>query len=444
MPRGSLRDLRVCDHKVGMTSPDRTLAPLRQPAGRGRPHFLGWRVVALCWLAQNCAIGLSCGSYGAALTTLQRDIGANRAEVSYGLGVMLLTLGLVSPLVGAALQRIRVRAVMVAGALLNVAGYVLLTRISMLWQLIAIFALLIGPGACMLSMIPASTIVSRWFEKDRGKALAITNMPAFMLIVPPIAARLVASGGTHVLYWAIAAAFVALLPVLVLIVERPEHVGQTMRREDTAWRGGPGQAPVPKASRDIWGDHRFWLLSLGVGILTGCGSVYTTHIIPIVTDRGIPLATAALPMSAFGAGTLIGSVVFGWLIDRFGAVPMLIVNAAAQFVLWALLAYVVALMPMAAIGLVIGACMGALVALHGSALSEMFGPACFSRAMGFSYLVKVPFLFGLTPLAGHLYDVSGNYRSALLGVCGLAAITLAMFVALRLVRGAVPPARALP
>lgn len=389
-------------------------------------------MVALCWLAQNCAIGLSCGSYGAALTTLQKDLGANRAEVSYGLAIMLLTLGLISPIVGGALHRFRARSVMMAGAAMNVAGYLVLTQISALWQLIATFALLIGPGACMLGMIPASTIVSRWFERDRGKALAITNMPAFMLIVPPVAAWLVARGGTVQLYWALAGAFALLLPVLCLLVERPEDAGQTMRRADSDGpRQGAASAP-PLAARDIWRDARFWLLSLGIGVMTGCGSVYTTHIIAIVSDRGVPLTEAALPMSAFGAGTLAGALLFGWLIDRFGAIPMLIVNAAVQTLLWGALVNVTDLGVMTALGGAIGACMGSLVALHTATLNEVLGPASFSRAMGMSYLIKVPFLFGLTPLAGHFYDVMGNYSAALALVCALIAASLLAFVGLRL------------
>lgn len=398
-------------------------------------RFAGWRMVALCWLAQNCAIGLTCGSYGAALTTLQTELGANRAEVSYGLAVMLLTLGLISPIVGGSLQRFKARSMMIVGAALNVVGYVLLTQVSALWQLIAIFALFIGPGACMLGMIPASTIVSRWFERDRGKALAITNMPAFMLIIPPISAWLVASGGTNHLYWAIAVAFALLIPVLGLLAERPEDVGQQMLRTTAFGGAGPAAAPlIPAlAARDIWRDPRFWLLSLGIGILTGCGSVYTTHIIAIVSDRGVPLTEAALPMSAFGAGTLVGAVLFGWLIDRFGAIPMLTVNAGVQVLLWGGLAYATDLGAMTALGGVIGACMGSLVALHTATLNEVLGTASFSRAMGLSYLIKVPFLFGLTPLAGHFYDVMGNYSMALTIVCALIAISMALFIGLWLV-----------
>lgn len=374
--------------------------------------------------------------HGAALTTLQRDLGVGRADVSFALGLMLLVLGTVSPIVGGMLQRMSVRTMMLLGAAANCVGYVLLAHIDQLWQLLAIFAVLIGPGACMLGMIPASTLVSRWFERDPGKALAITNVPAFILLVPPIAAILVEQGGTRALFLALAGAFALLMPLLMLLAERPSDLGQEMRRDlSGAKPRETASAPTEAlASRAILGDLRFWLLSLGVGIVTGAGTIYTTPIIPIATDRGVDLAAASLPLSAFGAGTIAGALIFGYLIDKFGPLPTLIMNVVLQIILWSGLALASSLMSLVVVGALLGTCLGALVALHSAAIHEVLGPPSFSRAMGYSYFLKVPFLFSLAPLGGYLYDQLGSYDLSLFMVSGLSTLSGVLFIGLLLLQ----------
>jgi hypothetical protein len=83
---------------------------------------------------------------------------------------------------------------------------------------------------------------------------------------------------------------------------------------------------------------------------------------------------------------------------------------------------------------VIGAGMGAVVALHSAAVNEIFGSINFSRAMGFSYFIKVPFLFGAAPLAGYFYDLYSNYNFALLFYGACIALSSFIFASLAFTR----------
>jgi len=80
--------------------------------------------------------------------------------------------------------------------------------------------------------------------------------------------------------------------------------------------------------------------------------------------------------------------------------------------------------PMQLLAGLIGAAAGATVALHSAVMPEIFGTNNFSRAIGYSYLIKVPFLFGAAPLSGYLYDRSHNYGSTFLFfACALCVAT---------------------
>jgi MFS family permease len=275
-------------------------------------------------------------------------------------------------------------------------------------------------------------LVTRWFEGDRGKALGITNMPFFLLLVPPAAALLVEHGGRKLLFLALAAAFLVIMPILRQIVEAPDRIGQVPRGRvsSSALKAVLGNRAGLMSSRAIFRNSKFWLLSIGMGILTGSGIAFVTHFIAIVSGKGIASAAAALPLSSYGAGTLVGALFFGWLIDRVGPLASLAINTAVQAGLWFLLISVSDFSMLVVIAGLIGAGLGAAVALHGAALNEILGSINFSRGMGFSYLIKVPFLFGAAPLAGYFYDRSNNYNFALLFYGACLALSSVIFAVL--------------
>jgi MFS family permease len=168
-------------------------------------------------------------------------------------------------------------------------------------------------------------------------------------------------------------------------------------------------------------------LSVGIGVMAGMGAAFVTHAVAIATGKGISLRAAATLVSSFGIGTLFGGVIFGWLADRIGATTSLLINTGLQVVLWFLLALVVSLPAVLVISALIGMCLGATVALHATAISELYGAANISRAMGLSWLIKTPLLLSLAPLMGHLYDLWGSYSYALTVDAGVFAMAAVIF-----------------
>jgi len=82
---------------------------------------------------------------------------------------------------------------------------------------------------------------------------------------------------------------------------------------------------------------------------------------------------------------------------------------------------------------ILGMCCSPLMALHGGALGALFGANGVSRAMGFSFLVKLPFIFAYGPAAGALFDLTGGYSlSFMLCTASLTIATLS-FIALAMV-----------
>ena len=389
-------------------------------------NLTGWRMAGIGGIAQNCGVVMPIVAYGTALAVIQEDLGTTRGMASLATSVELLALGLLSPLVGNLLQRVSLRATMTVGAVLGFLGHLVVAFAPHFYVVLGAYALLIGPSACLLGPVPVATLVSRWFDKDRGKALGLANVPVFLLFVPPAAAVLLEIGGRQLLFCVLAGMFVLLLPLIQMVQERPD---QAPEPAIPVIAGAVAAEPARVLTNlQFLRDWRFWALNMGIGILTGSGTAYTTHGVQIVVGKGIDLTLAASVMSAYGMGTVIGVVVFGWLIDRIGSLPSLVLGTLALAGLWGAFGIFIELTPLLAISAIFGATMGSVVAMHGAAVTELFGAPSVSRGMGLSYFLKIPFLFGFPYLLGRLYDLHDNYELALAVTAGMVTVAALLFM----------------
>lgn len=375
-------------------------------------------MVLLSFLAQNCAMGLAFGSFGPLLASTEQHFGVSRAVAASGMSALMLALGLLSPAVGGALQRVQIRTVLMSGAAISAGGYFGLAFSSSFPLALCMFVL-VGAGVCLLGVIAPLTLITRWFTSARARALSIVNLPILLFVTPFAIAEVLPVHGRTTVLLTIAAIFASLVPLMALVIERPEQVGQQPWGADHAASADVAAAPASRLSpKDIVFAPSFWIVSLGVGVIAGTGSAYVVHIIAFGVAQQMSLQQAAMMLSIYSGSGILGSLVFGWLADRYGPVVALSITAFFQAALWLGLVLLSGsgLLTIAAL---MGICVVPINTLHGASIGALFGPANVSRVMGFSYLVKLPFLFTFAPLAGLLFDRSGSYTQAFLMMSGL-------------------------
>jgi MFS family permease len=197
---------------------------------------------------------------------------------------------------------------------------------------------------------------------------------------------------------------------------------------DGAESGNDGRTAI--ASRDVLSSPSFWLLSLGVGVIAGGGTALTAHLVPLAMKRGFSLESGALLMSAYAMAGIGGVLIFGWIADRFGYRAGLILNGGAQIFFWSILTLASSFPLLLLSSIVIGLCTTAILALHGAAIAAIFGPQNMGSVLGLSYLPKLPFVFGVSPLMGVLFDATGGYETALLVQIVFLAAVIAGFMLL--------------
>ncbi|WP_162248202.1 MULTISPECIES: MFS transporter [unclassified Sphingomonas] len=372
--------------------------------------FSGWKIVVRCALAQNLATGLVFGSFGPMLASTEQHFGVSRTAATFGMSVTTATMGISSPLLGSVMGRFPVRMSMVFGALLGALGFAGLALLPSFALALSMYAL-IGAGVCLLSILGPVTMVNRWFVAGRGKMLGIINLPITVFLLPFILAVALPLWGRSALLLAMAAAFLLLIPLLLTMAETPGQIGERPWGEAAGARAGGATLAVrarQPASR-ILRMPEFWLLSLGVGVVTGTTTAFVVHIVPYGAHNGLsPEASAAL-MSIYAGSGLVGALLLGWIVDRLGGAATLGITALLQAGLWIVIPQTsgYALFLAAA---VLGIVAVPINVLHQSALSELIEPAEIGRALGISYALKLPFIFAFAPLASFLFESSGGYH----------------------------------
>jgi len=290
-------------------------------------HY-GWLVAAITFLTMltmSAALGLP----GAMLQPLSREFGWTTDQISTALALRFALFGLMGPFAAVLMERWGLRAVMCLGLTLVGTGMALVTLASQLWQLFVLWSLLLGLGTGLTALVLGAVVANRWFVARRGlvvgllTASAATGQLAFL----PLAAWMIEHWGWRS---AIAPIFVACAVVGVLALafvrNRPSDVGLAAYG-DTAPPAAVA-VPVPslvmnfatpfKALADASRSGTFWILFATFFI---CGlstnGLVQTHFISLCGDNGMGAVPAASVLAMMGAFDFVGTVLSGWLSDRY-------------------------------------------------------------------------------------------------------------------------------
>jgi cyanate permease len=380
--------------------------------------FYGWKTVFICFLAQSLSLGFAVGSFGPLLASNEQHFKISRTVATTGMALLIAAMGGLAPVFGGILHRVSVRSALMWGSLISAVGYWGLA-LSHNFGLALVMYFFIGTGVCLMAVLGPVTLVSRWFVSDRAKMLSIVNLPLLHLATPFFVSELLPIFGRLIVLCAIGLLFVLFLPLLLSIVDYPASIGQQARGAlvDDLQRGTTEQ---PVAIGNLLTNTTFWLLALSVGVIAGTGVVFVVHIVPFAMERRMSLQDASILLSLYSGFGLLGTLLTGWLADKVGARAVLLATGICIMSTWGALLFATGplLYPLAAM---VGLCVVPVITLNGVALGELVGPASISRAMGFSYVIQLPFIFSLAPVVGYLFDHTGGYTESFLLIVGMLA-----------------------
>lgn len=294
---------------------------------RVRNIHYGWVVAATTFLTMLATAG-ALGSPGVLLGPLERDFGWTNSDISFALAVRLVLFGLMGPFAAALMNRFGVRNVVIVALLLISTGLLGSLAMISVWQLVVFWGILVGIGAGMTALVLGATIATRWFEKRRGLVIGLmtASTASGQLVFLPLVASLTESvGWRSALLFVVAMVLLALLAIVLFMRDHPANVGLApFGRSDIVEPPPQTQAlsslvlsPI-LALRDASRTATFWVLFLTFFI---CGlstnGLIQMHWVSLCSDYGIAPVKAASMLAMIGVLDFAGTILAGWLSDRY-------------------------------------------------------------------------------------------------------------------------------
>jgi MFS family permease len=362
------------------------------------------------------------------------DLGWTRQQVTSGNAYSKLLIGpLFGFLAGWFIDRFGPRRLMLAGILMAGGALVGLGAVSSLgfFYLCYLFNAL---GYVCGGPLPNQVLLSRWFDKNRGKAMGFAYLGIGLggAIVPLLAHQLTVAFGWR--------AALQILGVLMVVIAFPMawFVRESPAAAPRASAGVTSQLPTSNSQgaslpslRPILTSGAFWLLVVGSMCSIGAvGGTMQNLKLFLSLDVKLPQGEVASIASLVLVGSLVGRITMGFLADRFpkkyvmlliytivaSAIPLLFLADQA----WARYAF----------ALLFGIGLGGDYMIIPLMAADLFGVQMLGRLMGIVLTADGIAEATAPMLVATIRDSTGSYATGFAVLIALAAIGAAAVAAL--------------
>lgn len=347
------------------------------------------------------------------------DFGWSRAEVTSGNAFGKIIVGpLFGFLAGWIIDRFGPRRLMLSGIVMGGIALIGLSQMTALWQFY-LFYLFNSLGYMCGGPLPNQVLVSRWFNKSRGKAMGIIYLGIGIggMLVPQIAKGLITNFDWRTSLMILGILMIAIaFPMAWFVQENPENAAEKKHEE--------AKTPLSPILRD-W---PFYLLAIGSMCSIGAvaGTIQNLKLFFSI-DLHYTQQEAANILSIVLGSSIIGRLLMGWLADRMRKKYVMVI-------IYALVAASIPLLFLATTPGVIyvfaflfGVALGGDYMIIPLMAAELFGVKVMGRVMGLIITVDGLAEAFAPMLAGWLRDKSGSYATGFSSLILLAAIgTLAV------------------
>ena len=392
-----------------------------------RGIFYGWWIVLACTLIMATFFTLLLSCISLFTVPVTEDLGISRTEFGT-FSTILSILGMVlSPVAGKVLAVKNTRIIMSVSLLAAVIGYTCLSFVQNV-VLLYVLALIIGTGSAFCTTVPIAVVLTRWFVKDRSKAMSITFAGSSVgaMILSPVISSIIESMGWRMAFRSLGLGMlVILVPVVFLLVRsKPEDKGLRALGADEAVASGAaadaGLTGLPL--RELRRHPTFWVYVTGIFVmLLTMGAMY--HMPAHITGIGISADLAATFVSIYSLIAIFGKLLMGAVFDRFGVKAGILLGTVCMG-----LCYVFLLIAKTFPMFIVVAVFYGLGSAHGTIFpptltSKLYGSKYYSEIFGFVNAFASLSMAVCNLIMAAPYDITGSYTLA--WIIGLAAAVLA-------------------
>jgi len=411
----------------------------------GSKYFYGWKIAVALLVINTFVSGLSFYNHAVILNALSLQPQFTVQSVSLAVSIFFLSSGLTGLWVAKLLKDYDPRLCICAGAAIAGISLALLGLVENTWQLYLVYALF-GAGFCASGLVPATTLITRWFHKKRAVALSIasTGLSLGGVVLTPISALMVDFFGLAKAAPAMGFVyFIGVAPIaLVWLRASPESIGLNVDGEKAEQATAVSAADENASSQvenrnnkpmsfsgltysEALNTRLFWAISIAYIflMLAQVGGIAHQYGLSraILSESEAAMIVAILPVASI-IGRLVGGWVIGQMSIRLFAILMMVFQAVSLGLLGLGSGVVVLCIGLAFFGVSVGN----LLMLQPLLIAEIFGTRDYAKIFSFANLLSSLGTAAGPSILGVVYALSQNQYSvaylvaSLSGVIGLA------------------------
>lgn len=371
------------------------------PTGR---FFAGWVVVGAAFLILMANAGFAFYGQAVYLDALTSEQGFSTGSASAGQSIVFVVGGLAGPFVGWLIARRDVRLVVVGGVVISSVSLFLLGRVTEIWQLYLVDALF-GVGFTAGGLVPATTVITRWFQTRRSVALAVasTGLSVGGLTVTQLASWWINRDGlAEATPWLALVWLAITLPVIPFLYPDPASRGLTADGEVVGARVRGVAYATAIHSQFFRAVTAGYVLVLGMQV----GGI--SQIVKLGNERAGE-GTGRTLIAGLTIASVVCRLIGGLVASKAPLLGMALLFAGFQGVGLLLLGYVEGSLGLLLAAILFGGTVGNILMLQPLLIAESMGTIDYPRIFALNQLVVVAGVATGPFLLGFLHDVSG-YR----------------------------------
>ncbi|AZU64269.1 MFS transporter [Neobacillus mesonae] len=393
--------------------------------------YFGWYIVITASIIVLLSMGMRMG-IGPFIHPIMDDLKLSRTEISLIVSIGMIFYGVGMPLAGILLKTFNTRMVLLMGLAIVCISIVWTVYSKGMLSFLLSYGVFLSIGLAFLSSITLSPIVSKWFVRQRGKALfyLTTGGMAGLAVMTPVETWLIGLMGWHNTLLLLGAIFLCIvLPSAIFIMREdvPEEA-------DGAGADGAKIRPVAPANltlKDALKTPTYWKIVFG---LFACGfgmNLLGSHGVPMLMDHHFAPMTASLGVGIIGVVAIFGSLFLAQLADRFPRKNILFLVYVVRGLGFFGLVFSAATWQLFLVSFIGGLAWSGSVAMSTAILGDLYGVRLLAILNGLAYFIghQVGAAIG-SFLGGWGYEVFGTHllsfsaAGILALLASLASITL--------------------
>jgi MFS family permease len=386
------------------------------PEVEGKELYYGWKIVFSLFVVLTFTSGLSFYNHSIYLNALAANPAFDIQTASGAVSIFFLSGGFAGLLVAKLVQAYDPRIPICGGAVIACIALSLLPHINSILQLYLCYAFF-GLGFAGSGLIPATTLVTRWFHRRRAMALSIasTGLSVGGVVITPISVVLVGNLGFELAAPVLGLIYlVGVIPVSLLFLRAsPEVMG--VKIDGGIVQTSDGAAPLKQEPDGISYQHArrsrfFWGIATAYVFLMMAQVGGISHQYGLVREQ-LDEAQTAFVVAILPIASIVGRLLGGWLVGQISIRWFAMVMMLTQAVSLTLLAtgYSVFIL---CLGLALfGASVGNLLMLQPLLIADAFGLKDYAKIFSICNLMA-SWGTAIGPAAlGYAYTLNGSLYS---------------------------------